>query len=292
MARGYLALVLHAHLPFVRHPEAPSYLEEEWFFEAITETYIPLLLAFEHLLRDEIDFRLTLSFSGSLLAMLTDDLLKERYAHKLDQLIELADKECGRTWDHAAPSTSSRRCTATGSSRSGTAGGVTAGTSCARFARCKTRGSSRSSPASRPTPSSRCWTATGPPSARRSIRRRDVRASLRWRTQGMWLGECGYVPGVDELLREEGIRYFFVDTHGLLFAEPRPVFGVHAPVYCRSGVAAFGRDVESSKQVWSAQEGYPGDPVYRDFYRDIGFDLPLDYIAPYLPPGGSARSRA
>jgi 1,4-alpha-glucan branching enzyme len=94
------------------------------------------------------------------------------------------------------------------------------------------------------------------------------------------------VPGVDELLREEGIRFFFVDTHGLLFAQPRPLYGVHAPVYCRSGVAAFGRDIESSKQVWSAQEGYPGDAAYRDFYRDIGFDLPHDYIAPYIHPEG------
>ena len=50
--RGYIALVLHAHLPFVRHPEAPTFMEEEWFFEAITETYVPLLLAFERLGQD------------------------------------------------------------------------------------------------------------------------------------------------------------------------------------------------------------------------------------------------
>ncbi len=50
-------------------------------------------------------------------------------------------------------------------------------------------------------------------------------------------------------------------------------------------MAAFGRDVGSSKQVWSAQEGYPGDPEYRDFYRDIGFDLPVDYVAPYMHKG-------
>ena len=102
----------------------------------------------------------------------------------------------------------------------------------------------------------------------------------------MWLGECGYVPGVDELLREAAIRYFFVDTHGILFADRRPVYGVYAPIYCPSGVAAFGRDMESSEQVWSAKEGYPGDPHYRDFYRDIGFDLPLDYIGPYIHPEG------
>jgi 1,4-alpha-glucan branching enzyme len=51
-------------------------------------------------------------------------------------------------------------------------------------------------------------------------------------------------------------------------------------------VAAFGRDLESSKQVWSASEGYPGDFEYRDFYRDIGFDLDDDYVAPYVQPDG------
>jgi 1,4-alpha-glucan branching enzyme len=102
----------------------------------------------------------------------------------------------------------------------------------------------------------------------------------------MWLGECGWVPGADELLREAAVRYFFVDTHGILLADRRPVHGVHAPLYCRSGVAAFGRDVESSRQVWSAKEGYPGDPHYRDFYRDIGFDLPMDYIGPWVHPEG------
>ena len=51
-------------------------------------------------------------------------------------------------------------------------------------------------------------------------------------------------------------------------------------------MAAFGRDTESSEQVWSAKHGYPGDPHYRDFYRDIGFDLPLDYIGPHIHPEG------
>jgi len=289
MASGYLALVLHAHLPFVRHPEAPGFLEEEWFFEAITETYIPLLLAFERLSADDVDFRLTLSISGSLLAMLTDDLLKDRYARKLDLLIELGDKECDRTW------------------REDRAYHELAKTYRHRFIEIRD-----------------CWRRHGgdlvrPFRALQDAGKLEVitcvathpffplldrnwaafRAQVHTaadlyerlfgrRTQGMWLGECGYAPGVDELLREEGVRFFFVDTHGVIFAEPRPVFGVHAPIYCRSGVAAFGRDMESSKQVWSAKEGYPGDPNYRDFYRDIGFDLPLDYIGKYVH-GGDIR---
>ncbi len=48
MTKGYLALVLHAHLPYVRHPEYDSFLEERWFFEAMTETYIPLIKYFEY----------------------------------------------------------------------------------------------------------------------------------------------------------------------------------------------------------------------------------------------------
>ncbi|MCX5711147.1 MAG: DUF1957 domain-containing protein, partial [Candidatus Omnitrophica bacterium] len=105
--------------------------------------------------------------------------------------------------------------------------------------------------------------------------------------RGIWLPECGYHPGHDEILKEAGIKYFFTDSHGILHGTPRPKYGVFAPVYCKgTGVAAFGRDLESSKQVWSSIEGYPGDLNYREFYRDIGFDLDFDYIKPYIHPDG------
>jgi 1,4-alpha-glucan branching enzyme len=77
-----------------------------------------------------------------------------------------------------------------------------------------------------------------------------------------------------------------MDTHGLMFGHPRPRYGVFAPVFTPGGLAAFARDIESSQQVWSAEIGYPGDPDYRDFYRDVGFDLPFDYIKPYIHPDG------
>ena len=54
---------------------------------------------------------------------------------------------------------------------------------------------------------------------------------------------------------------------------------------CPNGVAVFARDIPSSRAVWSADDGYPGDFSYREFYRDIGFDLPLDYIGPYVHEG-------
>ena len=47
MPTGYFSLILHAHLPFVRHPEYPEFLEEDWLFEAITEVYLPLISSFK-----------------------------------------------------------------------------------------------------------------------------------------------------------------------------------------------------------------------------------------------------
>ncbi len=98
--QGYLSLVLHAHLPFVRHPEHERFLEETWLFEAITETYVPLLQLLESWRRDGIDACLTLTLSPTLCAMLLDPLLQERYARHLNDLIALAEKEVLRTrWE-------------------------------------------------------------------------------------------------------------------------------------------------------------------------------------------------
>ena len=82
--QGYLALVLHAHLPFVRHPEYDEFLEEDWFYEAITETYIPLVNMMDGLLNDNCDFRLTMSITPPLAAMLGDQLLQDRYVRTKD----------------------------------------------------------------------------------------------------------------------------------------------------------------------------------------------------------------
>jgi len=100
--QGYLSLVLHAHLPFVRHPEHEKFLEESWLFEAVTETYIPLLQIMEGWRRDGMVAPLTLSLSPPLCAMLRDALLRNRYERHLNGLIELAEKEIHRThWDRA-----------------------------------------------------------------------------------------------------------------------------------------------------------------------------------------------
>src|SRR5688572_14366017 len=97
MPAGYWCPVLHAHLPYVRHPEYPDFLEEDWFFEALTETYVPLVRVMDGLLRDGVDYRLTMTLSPPLLSMMTDALLIDRYHRYLERLIALAEKEVDRT---------------------------------------------------------------------------------------------------------------------------------------------------------------------------------------------------
>ncbi|HWP86577.1 MAG TPA: 1,4-alpha-glucan branching protein domain-containing protein, partial [Burkholderiales bacterium] len=106
---------------------------------------------------------------------------------------------------------------------------------------------------------------------------------------GMWLPECAYVASLGDILAEANIRWFVIDAHGLMFGTPRPRYAIYTPCFTPAGPAVFGRDRDSSRQVWSAEEGYPGDPAYRDFYRDIGFDLSIEYLRDVLPPDGSRK---
>jgi 1,4-alpha-glucan branching enzyme len=286
MPTGYFALVLHAHLPFVRHPEDPTVMEEQWLYEAISGTYLPLIQIFEGLQADGVPYRCTVSLSAPLISMLTDDLLKTRYADHLDDLILLAEKELERTkpepqYHRLAEMYHNRFLSLRHTWR------CHEGNLVGAFRRLQDQGgleviTSTATHAFFPL-MDRNWAALR---AQVHTAADLYEKHFGRRTAGMWLGECGYVPGVDELLREVAIRYFFVDSHAILYADRRPVYGVYAPIYCATGVAAFGRDTESSEQVWSAKHGYPGDPHYRDFYRDIGFDLPLDYIGPHIHPEG------
>ena len=63
---SFLSIILHAHLPFVRHPEYSDMMEERWLYEAITETYIPIIEVFYKLLNEGIFFRITMTLTVKL----------------------------------------------------------------------------------------------------------------------------------------------------------------------------------------------------------------------------------
>jgi 1,4-alpha-glucan branching enzyme len=227
--------------------------------------------------------RLTLTLTPTLCAMLVDPLLQDRYVRHLNGLIELAERETHRTqWEPAFRPLAEmylRRFTAlrdtyfffhrdlVGAFRKfQSLGKLEIVTSAATHALLP-------------------LLTNHPPSIRAQIltARDHYRSCFGREPRGIWLPECAYADGVEHVLQEANLRWFITDTHGVLHARPRPRYGVFTPIFTPNGIAAFGRDLDSAKQVWSKHEGYPGDPRYRDFYRDIGFDLDFDYVRPYLP---------
>jgi 1,4-alpha-glucan branching enzyme len=137
--------------------------------------------------------------------------------------------------------------------------------------------------------------------------------------KGFWLPECAYRPryrwvpplsdlavepvlrkGVEEFLSENGLDYFFIDSHLLKggraigvykdrfealerlwerFASqyqerpeeedksPYQVYLVSSAPESKRPMAVFTRDPKTGLQVWSGEWGYPGDGNYLDFHK-------------------------
>jgi len=282
MPKGHVLIVLHAHLPYVHHPEYDRFLEERWLFEAITDSYIPLIKFFDQLLSEGLRFRITLSVSPTLCAMLEDTLLGERYARHLEMCLRLADAEIVRTRANPgmnrlalmyrtlfeeARQVFHERC----QTRLLPVFMVYADTCMVELITCAA------------THGYLPGLLSDPAAVRAQIFAavEEFERLFQRRPKGLWLPECGYYPGLDTILADAGLRYTFLDAHGVEHATPKPLFGVNAPIYCPSGVAVFARSPVTSKLVWSHRVGYPSDPSYREFHRDIGFDLDQSYLEPY-----------
>jgi len=130
--------------------------------------------------------------------------------------------------------------------------------------------------------------------------------------RGIWLPECAYRPrydwkspvgvnqipwarkGVDEFLNENGIQYFFVDSHMIRGGQPLGTYAAKFPqlaeLFARSskfftpppefrseyehyalptGEVVFSRDPQTTVKVWSGDTGYPGDPYYLEFHKQL-----------------------
>lgn len=285
--KGYVSFVLHAHLPFVHHPESEDYLEEEWLYEAISETYIPLLTNFKKLEEEGVDFRITMSLTPPLLSMLDNKLLQRRYIKYLKKHIELSEKEVQRTANDERLNKLSKyylerysndlhifkdiyNCNLIDGFKYfqdiGVLEIITCGATHGYFPILYVNEKTV-----------KAQIAVGVQTYEKYFGRKP---------RGIWLPECGYVPEADKYLKEFGIQYIITESHGILYADPTPVYGTYAPIVSPNDIVAFGRDIESSRQVWSSINGYPGDYNYREFYRDIGYDADYEYIKPYIAHNG------
>lgn len=284
--KGKWIPVLHFHLPFVRHPESSKYLEEEWYFEAVTETYLPLLEVFENLERDSVDYYLTISLTPTLLSMMDDELLSERLKDYIMLRLKVLDEEAFRTEcdpDFHPITLFYRQRYKNWYERVKNKGG--------RYLIDEFIKHYKSGHLDIITSAAThgfLMSMVGEPetiAAQIEVGVEAHKKILGITPTGIWLPECGYTAGFDAILERYGLKYTFLDRHGIELAEPEPPNGCFSPIISPFNVVMFGRDSESSRQVWSSKEGYPGTPIYREFYRDVGFDLDLPHLTP-LRHGG------
>jgi 1,4-alpha-glucan branching enzyme len=285
-APGFVAIVLHAHLPYVRHPEHARSIEERWLYEALWECYLPLLGALGRLANDGMRGLLTLSISPPLASMLRDDLLCRRFEDHLERTAALVNRLLERS---PSPFEAALRAHRDRLAEARELWDRAGGDVLTAFVRHASEGTIELLT----TAASHAYLPGLAPASPASVRA-QIRLGLRSfealtgvRPTGLWLPECAFEPGLDRDLAGAGALFTILDGHGIELARPRPPRGLFAPILSPRGVAYAGRDPNASRDVWSRASGYPGDPAYREFYRDVGFDLPESDLAGEIGPGGA-----
>lgn len=292
METGHFMPVLHAHLPYVRHPEHEFFLEENWLYEAATDCYIPLAHMLNRLIDDRVEFAITISLSPTLLMMLSDPLLMSRLRRHMVRLITLCEAEQASTSKSPPSGSIAAMYAARFKETLRVYDEELGGNLVSAFRRLSshrgieiitTSATHAYLPNLSPVPEAI--------DAQIEAGMRIFQSHMGYAPAGLWLPECGYYPGIERHVTASGAGYFFLEAHGVLHASPRPRYGIHRPVACPGGAVAFGRDPFAANKVWSAESGYPADPIYRDFHSDLGFESTgphmREHLAPFLHDGES-----
>ncbi|WP_297498432.1 1,4-alpha-glucan branching protein [Thermococcus sp.] len=285
---GYFTFVLHSHLPYVRkHGKWP--FGEEWLYEAMSETYLPLLMEFERLRESGVRFQIVVNITPVLMEQLADDYLKAGFQTYLLDKIEKTrkDLESGKYSKKAVKAVLEHYEKVLSYWR------AINGDVIGKFRELQGEGYVEviTSPATHAylplllrDEAIRAQIANGITTYEKHFGRKPA---------GMWLSECAYRPagewglpggrkvrrkGIEKFLEEFGIRYFFVESK---LIDEGPVSGGYGDIPPYSGekstlrpywvkgsnVAVFARNRETGHQVWNAHFGYPGDFWYREFHR-------------------------
>jgi len=267
-ALASIIFVLHSHLPYLKVSDTKDSVEETWLYEAIIESYVPLVLSFERLINKGVSFKLTLSLSPTLLEMLNDEYLKKglnKYLERLEDLAALEKKrnpQFGETIQFyrerlkVVKDFLRERAIIDALKGFKERGNISIITTTATHAYL-------------PLFSRFPWVVEGQIREGIKVFKKYIAREI----SGLWLPECGYFRGLFEYLKKFHIAWTVLEGHGIAFGKPKPETGIFRPVRSPEGVLVFPRDSEACKQVWSMEVGYPGNVWYRDFYKDVCYEL-------------------
>ena len=269
--KAKVLLVLHAHLPYIRIPDKRFPLQELWLHQAVTESYIPLILCLRELIEEKTDFNITLSISPTLLAMLSDDYFKQKYGDYLATLLEILRKKSINSenglkqrfeWLLNKIQIISNFYIKTKGNIPGElkklrqSGKIKLITTTATHALLPLfRFSSNLI---------RNQIKTG---------QQAFENEFGFIPEGFWLPEMGYYSNLDAILSSFNVKYTFLDAHSIYLGPRSPSYGSFLPSVTESGIKIFPRDVQLSNIIWSAKTGYPGDSRYREFHFDYTYSL-------------------
>ncbi len=291
MSVGSFVFVLHGHLPYCRKAGVWPF-GEEWVFEAMAETYIPLLDAITDLVERGVPVRLTMGFTPVLVEQLHDPYMLFRFDEYLSAKVAAAEADMarfgaqseGRLQDLARVHRD-RYEKVKASFRNRYDRDIVGA-----FHVLQEQGHVQ-------VLAGAATHAYLPLLSRKSSVYAQVRVGCDAYRQcfganptGIWLPECGYRPGLGNLervLADLGIAHFFVDAHAIqggapvgtyrsklaheratAHAAPRPGYTTYLPYRLRgSDISVLGRNERVALQVWSSEWGYPGDGNYREFHK-------------------------
>lgn len=286
---GYWALVLHQHLPYVRHQEYNVSLEEQWFFEAVVSVYTQIINIMWTLEREKIDFRFTVSLTPPLLSMMQDEALQGRVRRHIKESIALAEREYAsshdKPWRHTVEGVLRRLHVARDVFEAYDGNIANAYRDFQDMGKIEVI-TCAATHAFLP------FYMNYPELIRAQLQTACThyeKAFGRW-PRGIWLPEHAYTPGLDTYLAESGIKWHLLAAHGLQQGDTRVFYDTARPVVTPAGVAAFGIDEETRHQIWSRDGGYPGDPRYKEWYRDLGYEMDWDHLPEYWKAANVRRN--
>jgi 1,4-alpha-glucan branching enzyme len=326
---GAFALVLHSHLPYVLEHDR---LEEEWLFEAVAESYLPLLQVFTNLSVQQISPKVTIGLTPVLLEQLADSRFAARFLAYLEQKVQSA-REDQRIFTRRNESHLVRLAGLWAEFYRRTAAffvGDLSSNIIGALRRLQKQEAVEVLTSAATHAYLPLLALDGSVRAQIDIGTASYRRHFGTQPHGFWLPECAYRPAtrwtppfedieelqpterpaIDQLLATAGLQYFIVDARQLYSSAPD--YARHSP--CRvhwvdgqdataTPVAVFTRDFETTAWVWQHDGGYPGDPAYLEFHkkqREGGLRYwritdrraDLAYKQPYVPEWAFAHVRA
>jgi 1,4-alpha-glucan branching enzyme len=277
-----VSLILNCHLPFIPSPEAHVGWEEPWLFEALSETYIPLLEMFDRLDADHVPFKIGLSLSPVLCHLLRNETLLTHYLDYVDLQIDFGARELERTvgdgethplarawYDRVLD----RRILFTERYEMDILNVLDLYQKRGRVEILTTAATHAFLPVHVSRPEAVQAQIEVALSSSRSIFGRNP--------QGFWLPELGWCPGLDAFLRAYNISYTLVDTHGALMGSGEARRGAFYPVKTPSQIFILIRDYYAHRDLFDPEHGYCASPVYLDYYRDAGYELERNLVTAF-----------